>query len=187
MIYIKDEEFIRGDCPMTKEEVRILSTAKLELKEEYRVLDIGAGTGSLSIQMAKICTKGQVIAIEKDEEALKVIKKNKEKFNTNNLKIVEGEAMELEQSIEAPFDAIFIGGSGGNIEEIIKSYDLKLNAGKNMVLNFITMDNLYKAMNTLKLLDYHVECAQISVNKSRGKTYMMFSNNSIYILTGTKK
>ncbi|NMM64662.1 precorrin-6Y C5,15-methyltransferase (decarboxylating) subunit CbiT [Clostridium sp. P21] len=186
MIYIRDDEFIRGDCPMTKEEVRILSTAKLELKEDYRVLDIGAGTGSVSIQIAKICSKGEVIAIEKDKEALKMIKLNKEKFQTENLNIVEGEAMEVEESIKATFDAIFIGGSGGNIEKIIKSYDLKLKKGRNMVLNFITLDNLYRAMNTLKALDYNVECAQISVNKSRGKSYMMFSNNSIFILTGTK-
>ncbi|WPC43061.1 precorrin-6Y C5,15-methyltransferase (decarboxylating) subunit CbiT [Clostridium sp. JS66] len=186
MIYIRDEEFIRGDCPMTKEEVRILSTAKLELEEDYRVLDIGAGTGSVSIQIAKICSKGEVTAIEKDEEALKVIKLNKEKFKTGNLNIVEGEAMGVEKDIQAPFDAIFIGGSGGSIEKIIESYDLKLKKGKNMVLNFITIDNLYKAMNTLKSLDYNVECMQISVNKNRGKSYMMFSNNSIFILTGTK-
>ncbi len=186
MIYIRDEEFIRGDCPMTKEEVRILSTAKLELQEEYRVLDIGAGTGSVSIQIAAICKKGQVIAIEKDKEALKVIKMNKEKFQASNLKIIEAEAMEIEKTIEAPFDAIFIGGSGGNIEDIIKSYDLKLKSGRNMVLNFITLDNLYKAMSTLKSLDYQVECMQVSVNKSRGKSYMMFSSNSIFILTGTK-
>lgn len=186
MIYIRDDEFIRGDCPMTKEEVRILSTAKLQLHETDRVLDIGAGTGSVSIQMAKICNKGEVVAVEKNEEALKVIKMNKDKFAADNLKIVEGEAMEVYKSIEAPFDAIFIGGSGGNIEEIIKSYDTKLKQGKNMVLNFITLDNLYKAMSTLKFLDYDVECMQISVSKSRGKTYMMVSNNSIFILTGKK-
>lgn len=186
MIYIKDEEFIRGDCPMTKEEVRILSTAKLELKENYRVLDIGAGTGSVSIQIAEICKNGDVIAIEKDEEALKVIKLNREKFDATNLTIVEGEALAVEENIDVIFDAIFIGGSGGNIEEIIKRYNLKLKPSHNMVLNFITIDNLYKAMNTLKELNYEVECMQISVSRTRGKSYMMASNNSIFILTGRK-
>lgn len=65
MIYIKDEEFIRGDCPMTKEEVRILSIAKLEIEEDDTLLDIGAGTGSISIQMSKCTPKGKVIAIER--------------------------------------------------------------------------------------------------------------------------
>lgn len=186
MIYIKDEEFIRGDCPMTKEEVRILSTAKMQLKEDYKVLDIGAGTGSVSIQVAKICTNGEVIAIEKDEEALKAIKNNIEKFDVSNLTVISGEALEVEQEIDTLFDAVFIGGSGGNIEEIIKRYHLKLKNGCNMVLNFITLDNLYKSMSTLKALNYEIDCMQISVNKTRGKSYMMAANNSIFILTGIK-
>lgn len=187
MIYIKDEEFIRGDCPMTKEEIRILSTAKLELQENYSVLDIGAGTGSVSIQIAKICTSGAVMAIEKDEEALKVIKLNREKFDATNLTIVEGEALTVEKDIDILFDAIFVGGSGGNIEEIIRNYHLKLKPGHNMVLNFITIDNLYKAMSTLKSLNYEVECMQVSISKTRGKSYMIASNNSIFILTGKKQ
>jgi cobalt-precorrin-6B (C15)-methyltransferase len=186
MIYIKDEEFIRGDCPMTKQEIRILSTAKMELKEDFRVLDIGAGTGSVSIQIARICEKGQVIAIEKDEEALKVIIKNKEKFNVDNLTIIEGEALAIEKDINGVFDAIFIGGSGKNIEEIIKNYDKNLKINSNMVLNFITIDNLYKAMGTLKNLNYNVECIQVSISKTRGESYMMIASNSIFILTGKK-
>ena len=62
MRYIKDEEFIRGSCPMTKEDIRILSIAKMNLEENSKILDVGAGTGSISIQAAKICAKGQVIA-----------------------------------------------------------------------------------------------------------------------------
>lgn len=74
MRYIKDEEFIRGSCPMTKEDIRILSISKMNLEENSKVLDVGAGTGSVSIQAATICAKGQVFAIEKDEEALDIIK-----------------------------------------------------------------------------------------------------------------
>lgn len=186
MIYIKDEEFIRGNCPMTKEEVRILSSAKLELKEDYRVLDIGAGTGSVSIQMSKICRDGSVIAVEMDKEAIEVLHKNKEKFQSDNLKIIEGEALEVESKIEGSFDGVFIGGSGGNIEEIIRKYSLKLKKGRKIVLNFITIDNLYKAMNTLKQLEFQVECTQVSISKSKGKSYMLFANNPIFILSGRK-
>lgn len=186
MRFIKDYEFIRGNCPMTKEEVRILSIAKLELEEGYRVLDIGAGTGSVSIQMAKICTKGTVIAIEKDQEALEIIKQNKEKFKTDNLEIISAEALEIEPMITGEFDGIFVGGSGGNIGEIISIYGSKLKQNKNIVLNFITINNLYKSMETLKSLNYEVECVQIQVSKTKGESYMLMGNNPIFIVSGKK-
>ena len=186
MKFIKDDEFIRGNCPMTKEEVRILSVVKLELEEDYKVLDIGAGTGSVSIQMAQRCTKGQVIAIEKDEEALDVIKQNKEKFKTNNLEIISAEAMEIEPKIIGEFDAIFVGGSGGNIAEIIEKYGNKLKKNRSIVLNFITINNVYKAMEALKELNYEVECIQLQVSKTRGQSYMLMANNPIFIVSGKK-
>ena len=186
MKFIKDHEFIRGNCPMTKEEVRILSIAKLELEEDYKVLDIGAGTGSVSIQIAKICTIGKVIAIEKDMEALEVIKQNKEKFRVDNLEIISAEAMEVEPNITEEFDAIFVGGSGGNISEIIYAYGRKLRKGKNIVLNFITINNMCKAMETLKVLNYEVECVQLQVSKTKGQSYMLMANNPIFIISGKK-
>lgn len=186
MVYIRDCEFIRGNSPMTKEEVRILSISKMELMENYRVLDVGAGTGSISIQAAKECSRGEVIAIEKEKDAVELIKANMKKFNVKNLKIVEGEATEAEDKVCGTFDAIFIGGSGGNIEEIIKLYSLKLKTSGKIVLNFITLDNLYKSMNTLKSLNYDVECIQVGINKVRHGSYMMTSNNSIFILSGKK-
>lgn len=186
MKYFKDNEFIRGKSPMTKEEVRILSTIKLDLEDNYRVLDIGAGTGSVSIQMCRICFLGEVIAIEKDSEALELIYKNKEKFNCENLTVVQGEALEVQNNIQGEFDGIFVGGSGGNIEDIIKTYGSKLKNGRNMVLNFITIDNAYKAMKTLKELKYEVECIQLSVSKTRGKSYMLMANNPIFIVKAVK-
>ncbi|MBU3161105.1 precorrin-6Y C5,15-methyltransferase (decarboxylating) subunit CbiT [Clostridium frigoris] len=186
MKFIKDDEFIRGNCPMTKEEVRILSVVKLEIEDNYRVIDIGAGTGSVSIQIALICPNGEVIAIEKDNEALEVLKQNKEKFKTSNLEIINGQAMEIEEKIIGEFDAIFVGGSGGNIADIIGKYGDKLKKGKNIVLNFITINNVYKAMEALKGLNYEVECVQIQVSKTKGKSYMLMANNPIFVVTGRK-
>ncbi|MDP4144838.1 MAG: precorrin-6Y C5,15-methyltransferase (decarboxylating) subunit CbiT [Bacillota bacterium] len=183
MMFIKDEEFIRGNCPMTKEEIRILSVAKLNLREDFNVLDIGAGTGSVSIQMSKICSKGMVTSIEMDKEALEVLKLNKQKFNVPNMNIIEGDAVDLSNSIEDYFDAIFIGGSSGSIEEIIKRYALKLKSQGTMVLNFITIDNAYKAIKTLEELNFSTECSQISVSKTRGKSHMLMANNPIFILS----
>ncbi|GFZ32646.1 precorrin-6Y C5,15-methyltransferase (decarboxylating) subunit CbiT [Clostridium zeae] len=187
MIYIKDEEFIRGNCPMTKEEVRIVSIAKLEIEEEYNLLDIGAGTGSVSVQMSRSVTKGKVISIEKDEEALELLHKNKEKFNAENMQIISGEALEVEPLVEGQYDGIFIGGSGGNLQDIIKVYGSKLKPNRNMVLNFITIDNLYKAVNCLRELGYEVECTQLAVSKAKGKSLMLTANNPIFIITATKK
>ena len=187
MRFIKDDEFIRGNCPMTKEEVRILSVAKLELEEDYKVIDIGAGSGSVSIQIAQICKNGKVIAIEKDEDALLVLNKNKEKFNTHNLEILNAEAMEIEPSIIEEFDAIFVGGSCGNIADIIEKYWKKLKKNKNIVLNFITINNVYKAMEALKGLNYEVECVQIQVSKTKGQSYMLIANNPIFVVSGKKR
>jgi cobalt-precorrin-6B (C15)-methyltransferase len=186
MRFINDNEFIRGNCPMTKEEVRILSVVKLELEENYRVLDIGAGTGSVSIQIAQQCTRGEVIAIEKDIEALEVIRQNKEKFKADNLEIIGAEAMEIEPNIVGEFDAIFVGGSGGNIAEIIQKYGNKLKKNKNIVLNFITINNVYKAMEALKELNYEVECVQLQVSKIKGQSYMLMANNPIFVVSGKK-
>ena len=186
MRYIKDEEFIRGSCPMTKEDIRILSIAKMNLEENSKILDVGAGTGSISIQAAKICAKGQVIAIEKDEEALDIIKKNKEKFNCENLNIIEGETLEVEEHINDSFNSIFIGGSGGNLEEIISRYQNKLLNNGTMVLNFITINNLNRALEILKELNYKTECIQVAISKAKGKSNMLIANNPIFIITATK-
>ncbi|NFV13977.1 precorrin-6Y C5,15-methyltransferase (decarboxylating) subunit CbiT [Clostridium sporogenes] len=186
MKYIKDEEFIRGSCPMTKEDIRILCIAKMNLDENSKILDVGAGTGSISIQAAKICARGSITSIEKDEEALNIIKQNKEKFNCENLKIIEGEALEVEEHIKDSFNSIFIGGSGGDLEEIIKIYSQKLLNNGTMVLNFITINNLYTALETLKKLNYKTECIQVSISKSKGKSNMLMANNPIFIITATK-
>lgn len=186
MKYIKDEEFIRGESPMTKEEVRILSISKMGVDENSTVLDVGAGTGSISIQLSKICNKGEVIAVEKEEKAVKLINENKEKFSADNLKIIKGEALEVCEIIESKFDAIFIGGSDGNIEDIILNYEKKLKNKGRIVLNFITINNLYKAMETLKNINYKVEFIEVSISRSFKNTYMLKANNPIFIVWGEK-
>lgn len=184
VIYIKDEEFIRGNCPMTKEEIRILSIAKLDLKPNHRILDVGAGTGSVSIQASKICTEGQVVGIERDSEALEVLYKNKEKFEAHNFEIIEGEALEVD--IAGEFDGIFIGGSGGSIEDIIEKFGAMLKSKGKMVLNFITLDNVYKALDKLKKCGYKIECSQVAVSKTKGQSFMLMANNPIFIVTAEK-
>lgn len=186
MYFIKDQEFIRGNCPMTKEEIRILSIARLEINENSKILDVGAGTGTISVQAAINCTKGFVTAIERDKDAIEIIKQNINKFNVRNIKLIESDALKALEGIKETFDSIFIGGSGGDIEEIIVSCDSKLKNQGLMVLNFITINNLYKSMNKLMELGYNVNSSQINVSKTSINKYMMTSNNGVFIIWGKK-
>lgn len=187
MTYLKDEDFIRGKCPMTKEEVRILTMTKLNLKEDSTFLDVGTGTGSIAVQGSLLCPRGKVITIERDEEAIETALLNIEKFKCLNLHLMRKDAVEALSAITEKFNSIFIGGSGGALEYIIqRCYELLEDTGV-MVLNFVTIDNVYKAMNKLKELNMEVSCTQVSVSKTRGESYMLFSNNPIFIVEAKKR
>lgn len=185
MILIKDNEFIRGNCPMTKEDIRALSIWKMNLKEDSVVLDIGSGTGTITVQASKIANKGIVYSIEKDEDAIITTKNNLKKFNCNNVLLDEGDAVEiLDKYIEEKkkFDSIFIGGSGGSLEKIIMSCNEVLKDDGTIVMNFITLDNAYKAIEVMKKLNYKADISLVSISKNKGQSYMMIANNPIYIV-----
>ena len=189
MILIKDSEFIRGNCPMTQEDIRALSIWKMNLKEGAIVLDIGSGTGTITVQASKIARKGIIYAIEKDNEAIITTKNNLEKFKCNNVVLDEGEALDILKTYKDEnkrFDSIFIGGSGGNLEEIISISNDLLQSEGTIVMNFITLDNAYKAIETIKKLNYQVDISQVNISKNRGESYMMIANNPIYIVQGIR-
>ncbi|MBN1053062.1 precorrin-6Y C5,15-methyltransferase (decarboxylating) subunit CbiT [Clostridium botulinum] len=185
MIFIKDDEFIRGKCPMTKEEIRVISISKMNLKEDSFVLDVGCGTGSITVQASKIAKQGKVLAIEKEEEAYNITKNNVEKFECNNVMVLNKKATNALYALydeEVEFDSIFIGGSSGELEEIIKICDNILSSDGTIVMNFITLDNAYKAIETMKKLNYKVDVSMVNISKNRGDTLMMISLNPIYII-----
>ncbi|OOM07448.1 precorrin-6Y C5,15-methyltransferase (decarboxylating) subunit CbiT [Clostridium saccharobutylicum] len=189
MIFIKDEEFIRGKCPMTKEDIRILSIAKMNLDENSKVLDIGSGTGSITVQAAKIAKNGKVVSIEKEDEPFEVTKRNIEKFNCDNIEQIKDDASNsLEKIInkQIKFDSIFVGGSGGTLEDIILKATSCLNDNGALVMNFITLDNVYKAIESAKKLNYKIDVSLINVSKNKENTLMMIANNPIYIIQCTK-
>lgn len=184
-MFIKDDEFIRGKCPMTKEDIRILTIGKMNLNEDSFVLDVGSGTGSITVQAAKIAHKGKVLAIEKEDEAFEVTQKNIEKFGCDNVKVIKNNAslvLEGLVSQNVKLDSIFIGGSSGELEDIIKKCDELLKSKGTLVLNFITLDNAYKAIEVLRTLDYQMDISLLQVSKNRGKSLMMIANNPIYII-----
>ena len=185
MILIKDDEFIRGNCPMTKEDIRALSIWKMNLKENSTVLDVGSGTGTITVQASKISSNGVVYSIERDEDAISTTKINLDKFDCTNVILDEGDAVEiLEKYIKEDkrFDSIFIGGSGGSLEKIIEMCSELLIQEGTIVMNFITLDNAYKAIEVMKKLNYIVDISQVNISKNRGQSYMMIANNPMYIV-----
>ena len=185
MILIKDDEFIRGNCPMTKEDIRALSIWKMNLKENSTVLDVGSGTGTITVQASKISSNGVVYSIERDEDAISTTKINLDKFDCTNVILDEGDAVEiLEKYIKEDkrFDSIFVGGSGGSLEKIIEMCSELLIQECTIVMNFITLDNAYKAIEVMKKLNYIVDISQVNISKNRGQSYMMIANNPIYIV-----
>ena len=181
---ICDEEFLRGKAPMTKEEVRTVSLSKLRLQEDSVCYDVGAGTGSVSIEMALRAWKGQVYAIEKKEDALALLKENRRKFATDNLEIVPGTAPEAMAELPVPTHA-FIGGSSGNMNEIIRLL-LDKNPGVRIVINCITLETVTEAMNAIRdfsLTDVDIVQLSAARSKSIGRYHMMMGENPIYIIS----
>ena len=181
---IRDEEFIRGKAPMTKEEVRTVSLSKLRLTADSVCYDVGAGTGSLSVEMALRAHQGQVWAIEKKEDAVELIHRNKVKFAADNLEIVEGLAPEALKDLPAPTHA-FIGGSSGNLKEIVKLL-LEKNPQVRIVINCITLETVSEALETAKEFGFEEnEIVQLSAARSKaiGRYHMMMGENPIYIIT----
>lgn len=189
MYHIKDNEFIRGKVPMTKEEIRFVSLGKMEIKDDDICLDIGGGTGSVSMEMARFARNGKVFVIERNDEAVELIHKNKEKFGLENLNIIKGMAPDGLKDLDTKFNKIFIGGSAGNLVEIIKySYESLVEAGI-LVLNFIVLENISTAVEELKKYDFKdVDICQLIVSKNRKvKDFnMMMAENPIYVITAKK-
>jgi len=186
---ISDDEFIRGDIPMTKQEIRILVLAKAKICATDIIVDIGAGTGSLSIEAALQAPQGKVYAIERHADGIKLICANATKFGTPNLTAILGEAPLALQDISAA-DVIFIGGSGGHLSEILHESEKLLKAQGRIVITAITIETLYEALHIMQAKpEFYVEAfsAQISRLKHISKSNMLQALNPIYIITCTKK
>ena len=183
---IPDEEFVRGEVPMTKEEVRSISLAKLHVRRESVVYDIGAGTGSVSVEAALVAVKGQVYAIEEKVEAQGLIRENSRKMRADNVVLVEGKAPDVLEELPAP-DSVFIGGSRGKMTEIL---DLvrKKNPGVRIVINAISLETMMQVMEYIKDQDIDdEEVIQVSVSRAKqvGNYHMMQGQNPIYIISFT--
>jgi precorrin-6Y C5,15-methyltransferase (decarboxylating) CbiT subunit len=185
---IKDNEFIRGNVPMTKEEVRVITISKLRLSTNDRVCDIGAGTGSISIEIARVLKTGFVYAVECITEGIELIKKNSLKFGVSNIEVIEGKAPENLNGIKN-IDKIVVGGSGGNLEKIVEWSMKNLKGNGRIVINSVTFDTLTDSKMFLEKSGFsEIEIIQVGVNKfeETGNVLMLKAQNPVFIISATK-
>jgi len=187
---IPDEEFIREEkIPMTKEEIRVLALSKARLFTGARFLDIGSGTGSVTVEAGLIVgDEGKVYAIEKDDLAYSLTLKNLQKFNVRNVVVIKGEAPDTISEINEQLDSVFIGGGSERIREIITAIDPKLKKGGRVVADAILLETAVSATNALVELGYKTELIEVIVAKGMktSKGYAMISRNPVFIIYGEK-
>ncbi len=187
VIGIDDEEFATAKKLITKQEVRAVALGKLQLQDDLVMWDIGAGSGSVSIEASNLMPNGKIFALEKNPQYLSFIHDNLKKFVARNVMLIEAYAPEGLEELPDP-DRVFIGGSGGMLEEIIEAVDKRLKAEGVIVLNAVTLDTLTKAVEFLEDHGYTVEVTCVNIAKTRGLTeFKMFeAHNPVYIISAKK-
>ena len=187
---IPDDLFERTEkVPITKEEVRVIQISKAQLNPGQLVYDIGCGSGSVSIEAAmQVESSGKVIAIDYDENAIELTKKNIKKFNLSNISVIFGNAKEKITELEQA-DAIFVGGTGGDTAEIVELCQNKLKTGGRIVIGIILIETLYAVLQVLEKLEFNsVDITQVTIAKSRKTSTgtMMLARNPVTIISATK-
>ena len=186
---IPDEFFFRNEeIPITKEEIRSIIISKLRLNEDYSVIDIGCGSGSITVELCLQCRNGKVFGIDLDSKAIDLTKTNLEKFKVF-AEIIKGDAYDILETLPS-VDGIVIGGTTGNTEAIIHRSIHKLNKGGRLVITTILIETMFKAMEALN--ESHdikdIDFTQVTISKGR-KTKtgtMMLSRNPILLISATK-
>ena len=184
----EDEEFIRGDVPMTKKEIRMVVMNEARIEEDSVVLDVGAGTGSISIEAALGAPKGHVYAIERFEKATDLIRQNQEKFGVKNLTIIEAKAPAGMEDLPE-LDAVIIGGSAGGMGTIMDEATRLLKVGGRLVVTAVTMETGYTILKELKGRPYTYEGFQMQVSRFRkaGPYHLLNPLSPIFIVTAVKQ
>ena len=186
---INDENFLRKDkIPMTKREIRILTIALANIHDAEIIVDIGAGTGSISIEAANFAPDSNIFAIEKNPNALDILKKNIKKFEIDNITVINDEASKVLNNF-SKIDVAIIGGSGGNLTDILSILDKKLIIGGRFVANFISIQNLANCLDWLKNhKNFSYDAIQVQINHFKKILHydMAQAANPIFILTATK-
>ena len=188
---IPDEEFERTESvPITKEEIRAIQISKGRLSAGQTVLDIGCGSGSVTIEAAiQVEESGKVIGVDIDPNAIDLTEKNLKKFGITNYTLIEGNAKDKISELPQ-VDTIFIGGTGGDTKDIVELCQDKIKSGGRIVIGVILIETLYSVLKTIEKLDFEsIDITQITIGKSR-KTKtgtMMLARNPVSVISATKK
>jgi precorrin-6Y C5,15-methyltransferase (decarboxylating) len=187
LLGIADDEFTTARKLITKQEIRAVTLAKLQIQNDLVLWDIGAGSGSVSIEASNLMPNGKVYALEKNPQYLTFIRENLKKFAAKNVMLVEAYAPEGIDELPNP-DRVFIGGSGGMLDDIIDAVDKRLKPDGVIVLNAVTLDTLTKAVEFLEDHGYTVEVTCVNVSKTVSLTeYKMFeAHNPVYIISARR-
>ena len=179
---IDDEKFVRGKVPMTKKEIRANVVTGLEIGKNDVCWDIGCGTGSVSVEMALMCENGMVCAVDKNSEAIGLTLENSRNFGCDNIEVIEGDAAEIVNELPVP-DCVFIGGSSGEIESIIR-IALEKNRNIRLTITAVSLETLSECIGIFDKFELEAEITQIAVTRTRkiGKHTMMSAENPIFII-----
>ena len=172
---------------MTKQEVRAAALAKLGVRPSDILWDVGAGTGSVSVELALAASRGHVYAVECDPDACALIRKNREKFRAYNLTLIESRAPEALAGLPAP-DAVFVGGTKGGMDGVLGAIYCK-NPDARVCISAIALETLSTAVAALTARGLTAEVTQIAVSRTRpaGRLHLLTANNPIFLITGTRK
>lgn len=185
---LSDDFFIREKVPMTKEEVRCVSLSKMHLKEDSVIYDIGAGSGSVTIECALRSSEGIVYAIERKDDVVELIHKNCKKAGVTNVKLIKACAPDIPEEIENEMRVpthCFIGGTNGNLSQILNWVYAK-NPSVRIVINAISLETISEIINELKrrqIEDAEIVCMNVSKAKKIGQYNMMLGNNPVYVVS----
>jgi cobalt-precorrin-6B (C15)-methyltransferase len=185
---VPDSLFERTEqVPITKEDVRALVVSKLRLKEHSSAIDIGCGSGSITVELCLQTNESKIYAIDFDEKAIELTRKNLLKFGVN-AEVILSKAQDI-LPLLPQVDAIVIGGTWGNIEQIIQLSIAKLNKGGRLVIDTILVETVYKAITTINEIRLdEVDITQVTIAKARKVTTgtMMLARNPVMIISATK-
>ncbi len=181
---IPDDEFIRGDVPMTKSEVRAITLSKLALRPNAVCCDVGAGTGSATVEMALAAYEGYVYAIDKNERSVELVKQNCRAFHIGNVSLIYGIAPDALAGLPK-LNAAFIGGSGGNMHDIVSAL-LRNNPDVRIVANAVALESVTVVIDAFRKNGLTPEVTQISCARAQavGALHLMTAQNPVFIISG---
>ncbi len=184
---LPESEFAHEDGLITKAEIRAVVLSKLRLFPDSVFWDLGAGSGSVSIEAGLFITRGRIVAVEQKKERIKQIQINKRRFGIHNMQIVHAKLPDGFETLPQP-DRVFIGGGGRDLETIIRRAGHDLKPGGIMVVNTVLMNNIQCAEATMEKTGFDTQMIQIQVNRKKSMPYSsrMKAENPVWIITGVK-